>query len=338
MSFYTQGQATTFIEKAFGNGKPSNQGLNLSVVCPVCKSFKDLNYSKQKLVIRTDNFYCQCWVCGFKARSILKLLRKYKPNYVQEYLDSFIGNAEVLKLTIEEKLDMGIVEHDPQAPPELPEGFRLLATTQSTSKYFHSHIEYLESRGIASEEELWYWKLGLVPWENKEYRYRVVIPSFDAEGELNYWTARSIEKTAFQRYKNPSSNRENIVFNELNLDWKKELLLVEGPFDLVKTKKANENATCLLGSELTSDYKLFEKIVSNKTPVVLSLDPEAQRKQYKIAERLHEFGNEVKILDLSKDVEDIGSLSTEQFTHIYSTAIDYNEDYILRMKINSLQE
>lgn len=60
-NFFTQGQAITFIEKVFGEGRPSNGGKNISVVCPMCKSVKGDTYSKQKLVIRTDNFWVHCW-------------------------------------------------------------------------------------------------------------------------------------------------------------------------------------------------------------------------------------------------------------------------------------
>jgi len=338
--FFTQGQATQFIEKVFGNGKPSNQGLNISVVCPICKSFKSETFSKQKLVIRTDNFMLHCWSCGYKARNLVFLLRKYKPFYLQEYIEGFLGDAQLLKLSIEEKVELGLEDAN-EAPPRLPEGFQMLATCQSSSKYVKSHLEYLHNRGIAlnnDDSELWYWKIGIVPWDDKDLKYRIIIPSFDADGYLNYWTARTINPKSFLRYKNPENKREPIIFNELNIDWSKELLIVEGPMDLIKTKDANENATCLMGSELSSDYRLFEKIVVNKTPVVICLDPDASKKQYRIAQRLHEFGNEVKIIDLPNDIEDVGSLSTDQFTHIYSTAIDYSEDYILRMKINSLQE
>lgn len=59
--FFTQGQAITFIEKAFGDGKQSNGGKNISVVCPMCKAVKAYRYEKQKLVIRTDNFWVHCW-------------------------------------------------------------------------------------------------------------------------------------------------------------------------------------------------------------------------------------------------------------------------------------
>ena len=60
-----------------------------------------------------------------------------------------------------------------------------------------------------------------------------------------------------------------IIFNELNIDWSKELTIVEGPLDLIKT---NDNATCLLGSSLTEDMLLFQKIVANKTNIKLALD------------------------------------------------------------------
>ena len=50
----------------------------------------------------------------------------------------------------------------------------------------------------------------------------------------------------------------------LNIDWNRELSIVEGPLDLLKT---NDNATCLLGSALNEDFKLFQKIVDNKTDI-----------------------------------------------------------------------
>ena len=258
--------------------------------------------------------------------------------FLHEYLETFF--TESLQTTIDNysanNPDGSVLQERLQ---ELPEGFGMLATAQGSSKYLKSHLEYLQARQLGSEEDLWYWKLGFVPWDNKEFRYRVIVPSFDSNGDLNFYTARSVIKTNPNRYKNPSVSREDIVFNEINLDWSKELLIVEGPFDLMKTKKATENATCLLGSELTSNYTLFEKIVMNKTPVVISLDYNKRKNQYQIAERLHEFGNKVRFIDLNKEIEDIGSLSVDQFTDIYqSDTVEYNNDYLLRMKINSLQE
>ena len=46
----------------------------------------------------------------------------------------------------------------------------------------------------------------------------------------------------------------------INIDWSKELALVEGAFDLVKS---NENSTCLLGSKLSEKSRLFLQIIKN---------------------------------------------------------------------------
>ena len=63
-----------------------------------------------------------------------------------------------------------------------------------------------------------------------QLRRRVIIPSFDSEGFLNYFTARAIDEST-RKYVNPKVKRTDIIFNELNVDWKKELVIVEGPFD-----------------------------------------------------------------------------------------------------------
>ena len=80
-----------FIEKSFGQGQPSNQGLNFSVLCPICKENKGSSYDKKKLVIRTDNSLCHCWVCGYKSRNLLFLIKKYHNEYLNEYIECTPG-------------------------------------------------------------------------------------------------------------------------------------------------------------------------------------------------------------------------------------------------------
>ncbi len=364
---FTEKQIEQFISKTFGDFHYT--GNNINVVCPICQSIKGSLYTKRKLAIlhdkKTNAFLIKCWVCGFKARNLKKILKKYKPMHYKEYIAKFFidnkkdkfenNNNDILSVISSSFLDMNAVsddkyiiaqqqeeyENDPlfAAPIKLPEGFIGFGYSQPSTKYVKSHIEYLQRRGLDIEEDIWYWNIGYVPWENKDYRNRIIIPSYDSIGTLNYWTARSIDKKAYQKYKNPDSDRENIVVNELRIDWTQPLLIVEGTFDLIKTRKATSNATCLLGSELTSNYSLFDKIILNKTPIILCLDPDARKKQYQIAERFFELGNnQVKIIDLNNQIEDVGSITHNEFTEIYKSAIEYNHDYILRMKINSLQE
>ena len=134
------------------------------------------------------------------------------------------------------------------------------------------------------------------------------------------------------KYMNASVSKTSIIFNEINVNWKKELLLVEGPFDLMKCPK---NATCLLGSSLTNDMKLFKKIVENKTTVYLALDSDVYYKTLKIANLLYSYDIETFIVD-TRSANDVGDMSLEQFKELLSSAKLYEKEDTLLSKISLL--
>ena len=55
--------------------------------------------------------------------------------------------------------------------------------------------------------------------------------SYDKEGELNYYIARSWDLKSRAKYKNPEAEKDKIIFNESLIDWNKDIYLVEGVFD-----------------------------------------------------------------------------------------------------------
>jgi len=167
-------------------------------------------------------------------------------------------------------------------------------------------LKYAISREL-NERDLWYYKLGTCL--QGRYRRRLIVPSFDDEGELNYLVARTIDSGSQMKYLNSKVPKKSVVFNELNIDWKKELTLVEGPFDLMK---CNDNASCILGCSLQKDHEIFQKIVKNQTPILLALDPDAERKSHKFAKLLSEFGVEVRMMDVT-GYEDVGSMNRDVF-------------------------
>ncbi len=328
-TIFTRGQSISFIEKTFGEGRLSNGGLNVSVVCPECVAKKPSGYSKKKLVIRTDNFISHCWVCGYKSRNLVPLLKRWHPEALQEYIKNFLSGEQLTDIE-QEDTDNEKKLHDVLT---LPAGFQLLATAEFSSEVFKAK-KYLERRGIGKKSDLWYWKFGIVE-ENEDLSHRIIFPSFDCAGKLNYWTARSFSKEAKgMKYQNPQIDRKSIIFNEFNIDWNSPLTLVEGPFDLVK---CNQNATCLLGSEFTSEYKLFRTIVENKTPVVLALDPDAKMKALKIAKELSEYDIKVTLLTVPSEKEDVGAMSKEEFRNLYSSGgILYEASSHLLLKIRTM--
>ena len=91
-----------------------------------------------------------------------------------------------------------------------------------------------------------------------------------------------------------------------------------------------------MGSELTANYKLFQQIVINKTPVVLALDPDAIKKTLKVAERLFEFNVPVKILNIPNGFKDVGEMSKDEFISILDNATVFDNDYLIMKKISGI--
>ena len=311
-----------FIRKVFGDGYLTGRGKDIQVVCPVCKNLKGPDYSKQKLSISLEPhkyFLTNCWVCSYKSRNLFHLIKKYHPEYLNEYKENFLSSRQINDIRKEEIKRI----------VTLPRDFVLLVTMPAGDAYANRARNYLKARKISLKSDMWYWKFGLSK-ERNVYN-RILVPSFDESGNLNYYSARAMVDNMRQKYFNPESEREEIIFNEINIDWTKELTIVEGVFDLIK---ANQNSTCLLGSDLSSNYKLFDKITQYKTPILLALDPEARNKQNIIAERLYEFDIPVRVLELRK--KDVGSMEKNEFIDYLHNARMFNMDYKLRSKIASI--
>jgi DNA primase len=201
---------------------------------------------------------------------------------------------------------------------------------------YRSAISYIAYRfGIEAKDldpsNLWYWKFGIAI-EDRAFVNRVIMPSFSIEGDLNYFTGRTYADVN-PKYLNPNVHREDVIFNEININWNEPLTIVEGPFDLIK---CNSNATCLLGSDLTTDYKLFLMLAKHKTPVILALDPDAKDKVLKIADMLSEYDISVSIMDIPAPYKDVGELTQSQFNSLLGNVTPFSKDYLLRAKISKL--
>jgi hypothetical protein len=148
--------------------------------------------------------------------------------------------------------------------------------------------------------------------------------------------ARAIDDTAHRKYINAKVPKKTVIFNELNIDWKKELVLVEGPFDLIK---ATHNATCLLGSSLSVGSHLFKQITKNCTPVVLALDPDAILKTHDIAKKLADFGVPVGLVlpDAFGDMEDVGAMSKAKFKDLANNAVPWTPIQRIATKIGQIR-
>ena len=303
---------TAFLSNIFSDVIISRDGSEISVRCPDCGR---PGKSKICIVIETDVYHC--WVCDNKGRGLTKLIKKIDQSKLQEYWSQYQSFKK---------------KNNPEVEPEvniqLPEDFCLLLNGNKKDPDRNSILKYALSRGF-NKNTLWSMRVGYS--KTFEWRRRLIIPSFSAEGELNYFTGRSIDSDNTFRYKNESAPRNSVIFNEIDIDFTQPILLVEGPLDLVKTKI---NKTCLLGSSLSEDSLLFKRIVENKTPVILILDDDAKKKALKIADAFFQYSVPISINfpPPNQDLNDLDGISIE---HLIATAQQYTYNTKLKLKLGS---
>ena len=299
---YTFKQKLDLIEANFGHFKVSGSEKNASVLCPSCiASGKITNKKKLSVCLETGVFHC--WVCEYKGRNIGSAAIKYS---------SFNEKARELA-TVFGGIKKGQKEDIVKEVAVLPDGFKLIATLSTRErKRYKKHINYLARRGY-SEEDIWKFRIGVS--NSYDFKSSVIFPSNSKDGNLNYFIARSIDPDSFRRYRNCTLSRKDIIFRELDVEFKNELILTEGVFDLVNCPK---NSTCILGSWLDENYALFDKIVENKTPVILCLDPDAKAKSIKIAKLLSSYCISVKISQHKE--KDFGDMTKKQVEYFINTA------------------
>ena len=306
-----------FLVKTFGTAVIGKDGINVAVWCPSCANS---DRSKKKLVIRLDNDHHHCWVCDLRGRSLERLLRKYAPGSLNEYRGRFLGKSV---FNIHPKEDE-VIE------VKIPRDFTLLATARLTDPDVRDTIAYAKMRGLDTRE-LWRFRLGTC--KTGRFRRRLIIPSFDGGGDLNYFVARSIDHDVKLKYINAKIPKKDVIFNEIYIDWTRELAIVEGPMDLMK---CDENATCLLGSHFSEEYILFQKIIKHQTPVLLALDPDATKKAQNFAKKLASYGIMVRILDLGS-ANDVGEMTQQEFATAKKEARGWSENDRLMHLISTIE-
>ena len=301
-------EAKKILYETFGYYSESNSELLFQ--CPSC------DHHKRKLSINLDKDAFKCWVCDYRGRSIRRLIRRFGSYSQLQKWEAISDRLDIEKFT---DLFMERSQDEGRPKVELPEEFVSLTNKAlpATGKFAY---RYLRNRGL-SDEDILRWKIGFC-FEG-EYRNRIIIPSFDEDGDVSYFIARAYNGDSY-KYKNPRASK-NIVFNELFINWNDDLTIVEGVFDAIVAG----NAAPILGSTLQSNSRLIRNIVYNDTPVYVALDPDAANKERRIIQTLLKYDVELYKIDVA-GYEDVGSMSKETFNERKQKAsfID-NDNYLL---------
>ncbi len=159
-----------------------------------------------------------------------------------------------------------------------------------------------------------------------KYKNRIIIPSFNLEGNLDYFIARAYNRNSI-KYLNPPLSKD-LIFNQLFLDTTKPITLVEGVFDVIVA----ENAIPILGSSLQENSKLFNFLVNLNKPIYMALDPDANEKEKEIINRLLSYGVDIFKVKV-KPQKDVGELTRKEFKLRKENAIQITKENELELAL-----
>lgn len=282
----------------FGEEHHHNQDKKqISFDCPTCSyEIKSLDKGdgKGNLEINYGIGVYKCWVCNNTHNthgSIFKLIKKFGAKKHLKKFDLIKPDNFSFK---KEKLDIKV---------ELPKEIVFFKNTTQYHKntlIYKEALNYLKYRKISDEIIN---KYNIAYSYNGDFKNRIIIPSYNDDGYLNFFIARAF-KDIKPKYLNIEAPKDEVIWNEYNLDWDKDIYLVEGVFDYIFL----DNSIPLLGKFL-SPY-IFNKIYENSTKnIILVFDPDAKEDSVKLYHQLNcgKLMGRIFIINLegNKDVADI---------------------------------
>lgn len=276
-------------------GSHYHSGDEILFYCPKCK------HHKKKLSVNLDKNKFKCWVCDYRGNNIRRLVKRHGSFLDQQEWAKYDATVEIASFEDIFSTEQEVEEQFEQVI-NLPEEFKTLCSSR-LSLASKPILKFLYDRGLTKQDIL-KWKIGYCP--SGEYKERVVVPSFNEDGDVNYFIARTYGRD-WMKYKNPPASRD-IIFNELYVDFDDDLVIVEGVFDAIVAG----NAVPILGSSLKEDSKLLKKVVEHDTPVYIALDPDVEAKAMRLIKKMLTLDIEVYKIDI-KPYADVGEMTKKQF-------------------------
>ena len=276
------------LESVLGKGK-STSGNNVAFFSPFTSHYKP----KLEIDINTtsdgQNAW-HCWISDKKGRSITSLFKQL--NLGKQYFEQL---SRIIKSAKYKNFDTEVKQIEVIS---LPEEYNPLWKHKNTPD-FRNAISYLKRRGVTIFDILKY-RIGYC--ERGEYSGKIFIPSYDCDGQLNYFVSRAYYKADKYKHKNPKISKDIIGF-DLTINWSEPIVLCEGAFDAIAIKR---NAIPLFGKIIQPQLqkKIIEKRVKE---IYICLDADAIRNALSIAKRFMGEGLNVYFIELkTEDASDLG--------------------------------
>ena len=281
--------------------------------CPKC------DHHKPKLSVNLEKNCFKCWVCDYTGRKVSRLVRSYGSFSEYKKWQQFEEHIEISEFDL---LFNTFAKEETKAL-QLPEEF--ISLVNKNLPLSSLPVQQYLSRRKVTKADIRRFKIGYCG--RGDYEGYLIVPSFNMEGEINFFVARNYSNH-WRTYMNPKVPRNSMIFNELFLDFYKEIVVVEGVFDALN---AGNNSVPLLGSTLSEKSKLMRKIVLHDTPVYIALDHDAEKKSIYMIKKLLEYGIETYKVNTS-GFKDVGEMSKEEFKQRKENATLMNSENILLLE------
>ncbi len=179
--------------------------------CPKCAENEGIDCDhKGNLEVNVYEGWCHCWKCNY-ASDILRLI---KPYATKEQYDEYVYNLKLIRDSSLYELNgtnsNTIIER--MVDVTLPDGY-----SEITKETTNDAVEYLFKRGIGFDI-IKRFNIGFTKNSSEAFN-RIIIPSYNRFGSLNYWVGRDYTGKSKLKYKNPKVEKRGFVFNEWLINW-----------------------------------------------------------------------------------------------------------------------
>ena len=272
-----------------------------------------ISHHKPKLQINIQTQKWHCWVSNVGGRTLFQLLKKIGAS--KQHFDE-------LRELVDDKYYVNTKIHKAKTIHSLPNEFKSLCNGADSIVKRHA-LNYLYKRGIDDSDIL---KYNIGYCDDGLYSNRIIIPSYDADGKLNFFVGRDFYSSKM-KYRN-SPTTKNIIGFDLFINWDEPIILCEGVFDAMAFKR---NAIPLFGKNVMSN--LQKKIIETKVKVIyLALDNDALEDTIKISEYFINNGIDVRMMKFKeKDPSEIGF---ESLLYLINKTTKTKFSDLMRLKLN----
>ena len=286
--------------------------------CPACAEEKGVESDgKHNLAVNLSvtgpGLVYHCWRCGdtnHMRGSLANLIKRYGGHTLLKQYFEAVDELKNCGL-----YDPSLFTGDTSTFKEdtfikLPKTFKRLDQAYLKSGKL---AEYLKKRCI-DQELIEKFNIGFTTWDEEKYqdRNRIIFPSYDETGFLNYWVGRDYtgyEKT--RKYNNCLADKKDVICFEDKIEWDADIYLTEGIFDAIHIPL---NGVPLLGKTLDRDYLLYHKLYQNANAnIIIAIDADTDINEVKKIYKILDFGR------LKGHIRYIRPESGKDFGEIYET-------------------